>query len=1182
MDIELKYGDDLYFDALSSIKNALDETRDVDIVIGIPFFNEKDTLPEVVKTALKSLKDSNHKKLIVCSGDPAGKNTLEELKKTCKSPNVTAFLMPHGINGRGYSTRAIFEIAKFYEADVVLLEADLTSQDEKGLNPAWIDRLAEPVLGKYDLAIARFYRHPFEDIMSNLFISPLIEVLYGMRIADPLSGIFAISHDLVEDMCTEFDKLRQQIGGYGLIPWIITTAIKTNNKICEVCFGPKFSPIKLVKKNLIFKEMSRALIECIKRDEEFWLNTPAIVRYPDVFGRQQKIKPLEVVFDYKEFFHSFQKEYFQYRQLFSHILEPETIEELDKMAEEKMQTYDFLPNLWAKVVYSVLLAVAFEPKVEDEDLLEALISIYDGAVSGLLKQLTQLENILIANNKEPDFIISASIKEAFEQHTDCFFQHKKVFVKKWKKLARQTRPIITPLDYIEYIPGVPIVLPKTLEGDKGRKVNTNHIFTRLQKKYENQFKDFLYMLGTNPNEPTSIIAEKINEFMVSLENAIDTLCDGNLFTAEGVERFLANLFECFPHEKVFSVKEQVLKKLLYEFQPSNLMLRQGYKNMRELFSGMDVRDILTLAQYTEDKNYFDRIYLWLEDNIRPDSFEEVELKPIIVNRERFPGIGEFRDISRLNRLTARIAVTNLGKGMGGKFPKLRYFTRITKSLVEAEHFSSLWKSYARERKEVGRKLVNSITGHYGKEMFSAHYIFENWHQRELMTRLSKLANTLERKGMIEESKNINMMVKGHGISMVLQDGTFMPCSAWSWASFSFKGGKGIPTPMFLHVERDWFNHELLENIYEEMGYNPDEIMEQVFQLISQGKESNDIVKVLMGIKPPIEAVVVQELEHYPPAKTLKRYDGNPILMPIKEHWWESKYVLNAAAFRLEDKVYLLYRAFGNDEISRIGLAITDGYRVIERLKNPVFIPETEQEKKGCEDPRVVILNDEIFMFYTAYDGVVAQIAAASISIEDFLNRDFDRWKRKGLAFPNLWDKDAILFPEKINDHYVIYHRIEPSIWMACSKELSFPWPRGDHKIIMGPRAGMMWDSLKIGAGAQPIKTRYGWLLIYHGVDHELVYRLGVILADLKDPSRLLYRSPNPILSPETEWEIGKGKEAWVPNVVFTCGAVPAEDKDILDDDDKILVYYGAADTCIGLATGKVKDLIPKDIRNRLG
>ena len=75
---------------------------------------------------------------------------------------------------------------------------------------------------------------------------------------------------------------------------------------------------------------------------------------------------------------------------------------------------------------------------------------------------------------------------------DCFFQHKKVFVKKWKKLARQTRPIITPLDYIEYIPGVPIVLPKTLEGDKGRKVNTNHIFTRLQKNMKINSKTFIY------------------------------------------------------------------------------------------------------------------------------------------------------------------------------------------------------------------------------------------------------------------------------------------------------------------------------------------------------------------------------------------------------------------------------------------------------------------------------------------------------------------------------------------------------------------------------------------------------------------------------------------------------------------------------------------------------------------
>ena len=152
--------------------------------------------------------------------------------------------------------------------------------------------------------------------------------------------------------------------------------------------------------------------------------------------------------------------------------------------------------------------------------------------------------------------------------------------------------------------------------------------------------------------------------------------------------------------------------------------------------------------------------------------------------------------------------------------------------------------------------------------------------------------------------------------------------------------------------------------------------------------------------------------------------------------------------------------------------------------------------------------------------------------------------------------------------------------MAYSDELVFPWPTQGHKIVMGPRSGMMWDSAKIGAGSQPIKTRYGWLMIYHGVDQEMYYRLGVILVDLNNPERLLYRSPNPVLSPETECEIGE-QGCWVPNVVFTCGAVPAVDKEILDDEDEILVYYGAADTNICLATGKVKGLIPEKIRMRI-
>jgi len=131
---------------------------------------------------------------------------------------------------------------------------------------------------------------------------------------------------------------------------------------------------------------------------------------------------------------------------------------------------------------------------------------------------------------------------------------------------------------------------------------------------------------------------------------------------------------------------------------------------------------------------------------------------------------------------------------------------------------------------------------------------------------------------------------------------------------------------------------------------------------------------------------------------------------------------------------------------------------------------------------------------------------------------------------------------------------------------------------MGPRSGMMWDASKIGGGAPPIKTKYGWLLIYHGVGFAHVYALGIIVLDLSDPSRLLYRSPNPVLKPEAVYELGEKGDAWVPNVVFTCGAVPKEDKAILEENDEILVYYGAADTVIGVAEGKISDLVPPNLR----
>ena len=128
----------------------------------------------------------------------------------------------------------------------------------------------------------------------------------------------------------------------------------------------------------------------------------------------------------------------------------------------------------------------------------------------------------------------------------------------------------------------------------------------------------------------------------------------------------------------------------------------------------------------------------------------------------------------------------------------------------------------------------------------------------------------------------------------------------------------------------------------------------------------------------------------------------------------------------------------------------------------------------------------------------------------------------------------------------------------------------------GPAAGHDVGRHQDRRRRQPIKTTHGWLNIYHGVDYAHTYRLGVLFMDKDDPSKVLYQSPNPILEPEYDFEIGKtkGGDYWVPRVVFTCGAVPAKDQEMVGLDDEVLVYYGAADSAIGVAKGKLRDIVP--------
>ena len=290
---------------------------------------------------------------------------------------------------------------------------------------------------------------------------------------------------------------------------------------------------------------------------------------------------------------------------------------------------------------------------------------------------------------------------------------------------------------------------------------------------------------------------------------------------------------------------------------------------------------------------------------------------------------------------------------------------------------------------------------------------------------------------------------------------------------------------------------------------------------------------------------------------LERFEGNPILRPIPGNSWESKCVFNSASFYDGGRAHIVYRAMGDDNISRLGYASSsDGFHIDERLPEPIFSPENEFEEKGCEDPRITKIGQEYFMFYTAY-GKIAQIGQVTIKVDDFLNRKWD-WGKRAYPFPGVSNKDVVIFPERINGRWVIYHRIAPHIWVSYSDDL-FHWR--DSNIIM-MRRGDSWEKYKIGGGAPPLKTPRGWLFIYHGVDEAKIYRLGLALIAPDDPEAIIYRSKEPILEPREEFE----KEGDVPNVVFTCGA--------FIKGERLFVHYGGADKVMCVASQRLDKLLP--------
>ena len=327
-----------------------------------------------------------------------------------------------------------------------------------------------------------------------------------------------------------------------------------------------------------------------------------------------------------------------------------------------------------------------------------------------------------------------------------------------------------------------------------------------------------------------------------------------------------------------------------------------------------------------------------------------------------------------------------------------------------------------------------------------------------------------------------------------------------------------------------------------------------------------------------------------PHTTLKKYIKNPIISPVQHKAWESRATFNPSAIYGGGKVHLIYRAIGDRDVSNFGYAMScDGLSINKRSHSPAYVQKMSLDRKdimfstyssgggtqgGSEDPRLTQIEDRVYMTYTSFDGWSAiRIALTSISLEDFIN---ERWNWKEPVFispPGEIHKNWVIFPKKINGKYAILTGISPKIMIKYVKDLNeFDGRKFIESNVPNGKGydNKAWDNCLRGVGPSPLYTKEGWLVLYHAMDTKDPnrYKLGAMLLDLKDPTKITARSKTSILEPDECYE----NEGHKNGVVYSCGAVIIK--------DWLFVYYGGADTVTCVAAAELKPFIEELLNNK--
>ena len=821
-----------YQEILERVQEHVTLLKGREIVIGIPFSDQGETLPKVIEIANEGVKELLPGKdvAIILAGSYEGRRMLRNIRNILKEQRSEGycFTLDKVVDGKGWTMRALIDVAQFLHSDLILLEPDFVRKGRQGLQPGWIYSLYRPIELGNDFVLPVFNRPPEGKRVTEHLVNPILVSLYGYRIKEPMGGMYGISRRILHKFLRDKKLFSQtDVGNYGIDIFLTITAIVNDLQICQANLGTRLKHHSPGEFPVRLRGALRTMFDQIGYTSTWWLKEGKKGKHePPFYGKLPSLVPpkadVNIPFEIERFKVDFQR-YKDY--LYRKLCPPSLYEKLLDLSTKDEEGFSFSSSDWAKCVHILLLAYFFQKEIPQTDILDTLIILNRARTAAFVREVQKLrgdaKGLGADRLREVQIGDFTNLRESFDQH----WRERKLFY-----VAPMERVLL------EFLPGFPLNLPKEIEDNKGRVMRVFEVYEDLIEEIQTKGAAFL------PKEQKIEFMERcIHE---ADENLRDVL-KGNIYSRKGVRTLVENVFRYLPfaRKKCFFLKQRKIIEFLEGNTPHNLFEMFGYRNVNSSLKKYEPRDILILASSIEGRAFHERFWDWFED-ARPDWFGLREKGFLVQDHGNFAQWVHRRgEPSDIEMLCGKILVTQYPRAAGLHYPYLLYLSLIAKMNVEMEMFSEDWKCYSKDQ-DFSQKARDSLRIHFSRDPLSAHEIFEA-NVDEISTKRIGKSKIL--------SESLKDLLGLYHIVYRL-DGDFLSLGFPSWAIYHTWGRKGIPSIGFLgeksKVEQRWFVREMISKLVNIGGLgDKNAISQKLREMRGNGIEDKNLAAEL-GLLPP--------------------------------------------------------------------------------------------------------------------------------------------------------------------------------------------------------------------------------------------------------------------------------------------------------------------------------------------